>query len=196
MSQHPPLMSLEDFGDDVLLRILRELSPEDLRNVFPVSKRLFACAVEAKGWTYLPFDRMPDHVWQRFWEEVWLSEAVQHQLQYKMDCWVESRCPAIMEGPWHKGDDLWEFSSIDRWNLYIINPQVDEYEERTGAYRGFADQLTQIHGPQGNDSDSESDDWHQEWYDSDEYKKIRMQFQPHVTPRHQLPTLPGRETLP
>jgi hypothetical protein len=55
---------------------------------------------------------------------------------------------------------------------------VDEYEERTGAYRGFADQLTQIHGPQGNDSDSESDDWYQEWYDSDEYKKIRMQFQP------------------
>ena len=64
------LMCLED---DLLVKILRELSPEDLRNVFPVSKRLFACAVEAKGWTYLPFDSMTPHAWERFWEEVWLK---------------------------------------------------------------------------------------------------------------------------
>ncbi len=69
--------------------------------------------IEAKSWSYFPFDLMSSKTWNSFYEIVWKSKNVQLLLDYKMEAWCSnSHLPA-----WESGSDLWQYSSTDAfWN--------------------------------------------------------------------------------
>ena len=160
----------EDLDDDTIVIILQLLDVDDLMQVFPVNKRFCGLAVEAKGWTYFPFNRMTDDSWSSFWTNVWLNERVQTELRYKMNRWVNARC-SFKDQTEYDGGDLWEYSARDHWTLYAMY-KADEYIEETGAFHDFA------HSRMGDDSEEEEDDFMQEWFDSAEYATILEMFKP------------------
>lgn len=159
---------LDQLPLDILRIVTKLLSNRDLMRLARCCKSLKRASINAKSWTFFPFDEMSLKTWKSFYDNVWKSRNVQLMLDWQMESWCSPLDHPHWQSKsnWEPGSDLWRYSQHDAfWYEELHEKTQDILDKRPEIFLEWKEQ-------NGYDQDSDSEDdgdlW-TEFYASKEY---------------------------
>lgn len=165
---------------DILRIVTKLLSNRDLMRLARCCKSLKRASINAKSWTFFPFDEMSLETWKRFYDTIWKSRNVQLMLDWKMESWsspsYNSHLPA-----WEPGSDLWRYSGFDCfWYEEQHKKSEDILDKRPEIFLEWKEQngYGDFDHMQDDDYDFDIDNMFTKFYASKEFNAVWKSTEP------------------